>query len=214
MLEKMPKSLYEFMKIVEAYQKNEKRIKQIKNLVGKNECLEMQQQMVEMMKKILFLTRIQILNPLRFLQFLKTYFYFDGNLHNFTNDEIKEYYEIIQKFTQFDRQEEIEKRDYYEQVACNPLFKEILGTLDVEEKKELEMRLEQELVLTKPYPDIYNFTRIVNDWQRKLDALKENGSIHEVEYQKYVLEINYVADYYSSIIMGHQQTLERKKVKN
>ena len=39
MLEEMPKSLYEFMKIVEAYQKNEKRIKQIKNLVDKNECL-------------------------------------------------------------------------------------------------------------------------------------------------------------------------------
>ena len=210
MLEKMPKSLYEFMKIVEAYQKNEKRIKQIKNLVGKNECLEMQQQMVEMMKKILFLTRIQILNPLRFLQFLKTYFYFDGNLHNFTNDEIKEYYEIIQKFTQFDRQEEIEKRDYYEQVACNPLFKQILGTLDDEEKKELETYLEQELALTKPYPDIYTFTRIVNDWQRKLDTLKENGTINEIEYQKYVLEINYVADYFSSMIMGHQQTLERK----
>lgn len=214
MLEEMPKSLYEFMKVLEAYQKNIEKMDKIRNLTVKKECLEMQQQIAEIIKKILFHTHIQITNPLHFLEFIKTYFYFEGNMRCFSNQEIETYYEIIQKFKEFEQQDEKEKRDYYEQVACNPLFKQILGTLDVEEKQELEMRLEQELGLTKPYPDIYTFTRIVNDWQRKLDTLKDKGIITAVEYQKYVLEINYVADYFSSIIMGHQQTLERKKVKN
>ncbi len=214
MLEEIPKSLYEFMKMLEAYQNNMQKLEQAKNLVTKKEFLEKQQQIAEIIKKILFLANIQITNPLHFLQFLKTYFYFEGSMRIFSNKEIKEYYEIIQKFITFEQKEEIEKRDYYEHVACNPLFKQILGTLEPNEKIELETHLEQELELTKPYPDIYTFTRIVNDWQRKLDTLKENGNINEIEYQKYVLEINYVADYFSSIIMGHQQTLERKKVKN
>ncbi len=97
------------------------------------------------------------------------------------------------------------RKTYHTIVNLDPLFKKIMGREALKQKVQIETTIGMSLNLAETNYDIYGLTEAKNNWKNAIDSLQKEGKITEEQKAYYDMYIDYLADFYWSIINQEQE---------
>lgn len=105
------------------------------------------------------------------------------------------------------------KKNYYNLISSNPLFKRIMVQKTLEQKIEMENILSTSLSIIDAKDDVYKLVEVIQGCRDKLVDLLAVQKITQQQYDNYLKNIDYLTNYYWSVVKGEQenynQTLRR-----
>lgn len=105
------------------------------------------------------------------------------------------------------------KKNYYNLISSNPLFKRIMVQKTLEQKIEMENILGTSLSIIDAKDDVYKLVEVIQGCRDKLVDLLAVQKITQQQYDNYLKNIDYLTNYYWSVVKGEQenynQTLRR-----
>ena len=213
----MPKVLNELLMLVDSYQEFESLAKVSKRKERKNYYLILQKQTLELISAATNIIGISIGNPKEFYHQINVYYEKRKNkekifpIEDLITDEsqIEKIILLCQNFDKLSYQNE-QRKSYFTFVSSKPLYKKIIGLIAEDKKEELEKRIAIPINFESRESDIYQIANISNEWKNALEKAKKEGRITEEEYSNHMAQIDYLTNYYFSIINGEQGKFEEE----